>query len=663
MASKKRKASKPKSAPKRDTKAKRGTLAALLYWGMVAGVWLVIAIFGVVVWYSKDLPDVRQQGLAGGRPSVTLLAKDRSELFRFGDLYGEALRPDELPASLPHAVIATEDRRFYSHFGIDLLGLARAVTVNLGAGRIVQGGSTISQQLAKNLFLTPERTLKRKIQEVLLAFWLEWRFSKDEILGLYLNRVYFGAGTYGVEAASRKYFGVSARRVGVLESAVLAGLLKAPSRLAPSRNPKAALQRAEVVLANMVRAGYLTEAEADAAKQAKLRARSRRRISGARYFADWILEQVPDYVGHSDADLVVVTTLAPKLQDSADRLVETLLARQGEKHRIGQAALLAMTPDGAVRAMVGGRDYRDSQYNRAVQARRQPGSTFKPVVYLAGLESGLDPDSILVDKPIEIDGWRPRNFDGRHRGRMTLRDALARSINSVAVQVSERAGRRRVIETARQLGIASRLRPHPSLALGTNEVGLLELTGAYAAFANGGFGVLAHGIQEIRATGGRMLYKRRGGGAGRVVATRQLDQMHDMLQAVIARGSGRRARLDRPAAGKTGTTQEARDAWFVGFTGQLVAGVWLGNDDASPMHDVSGGGFAALLWRDFMTAAHQGLPALALRRSPAGAGTGDDDAILEINVSLDVDKFVERIWKALTSGEDDTPDDDMDRGK
>ena len=269
MASKKRKASKPKSAPKRDTKAKRGTLAALLYWGMVAGVWLVIAIFGVVVWYSKDLPDVRQQGLAGGRPSVTLLAKDRSELFRFGDLYGEALRPDELPASLPHAVIATEDRRFYSHFGIDLLGLARAVTVNLGAGRIVQGGSTISQQLAKNLFLTPERTLKRKIQEVLLAFWLEWRFSKDEILGLYLNRVYFGAGTYGVEAASRKYFGVSPRRVGVLESA----------------------------------------AEADAAKQAKLRARSRRRISGARYFADWILEQVPDYVGHSDADLVVVTTL------------------------------------------------------------------------------------------------------------------------------------------------------------------------------------------------------------------------------------------------------------------------------------------------------------------------------------------------------------------
>jgi penicillin-binding protein 1A len=374
---------------------------------------------------------------------------------------------------------------------------------------------------------------------------------------------------------------------------------------------------------------------------------------------------VPDYVGHSKADLVVVTTLEPELQGAADRLVEALLARQGEKHRIGQAALLAMTPEGAVRALIGGRDYRKSQFNRAIQARRQPGSAFKPVVYLAGLESGLGPDSVLVDAPIDIDGWRPRNASGRHYGRVTMRDALARSINTVAVQISERAGRGRVIETARRLGIASRLRPHPSLALGVNEVGLLELSGAYAVFANGGFGVLPHGIVEIRTTGGRSLYRRRGGGAGRVVAGRHLRQMHDMLQAVLARGSGQRARLDRPAAGKTGTTQNSRDAWFIGFTGQLVAGVWLGNDDASPMREVSGGGFAALLWRDFMTAAHQGLPVLALRRTPVGTTSDDADAELRISVSLDVDKFVERIWKVLTSGESRTEstDEEIDRGK
>ncbi|MDP6705112.1 MAG: PBP1A family penicillin-binding protein [Alphaproteobacteria bacterium] len=654
-----------KPATAKDAKPRRGLVAALLYWGMVLCVWLAIAVFGLVVWYSQDLPDVRQYGLTGKRPSVTLLAADQSELFSFGDLYGETVRPGELPKSLPQAVIATEDRRFYGHFGVDVLGLARAVVANLSAGRVVQGGSTISQQLAKNLFLTPDRTLKRKIQEVLLAFWLEWEFTKDEILGLYLNRVYLGAGTYGVEAAAQKYFGVSARRVSVLESAVLAGLLKAPSRLAPSRNPKGALARAEVVLANMVRSGYLTQAQASAAKRDKLRARPRRRISGARYFADWILEQVPDYVGHSEADLVVLTTLEPGLQTSADALVEALLARQGDKHRIGQAALLAMTPDGAIRAMVGGRDYRDSQFNRAVQARRQPGSAFKPVVYLAGLESGLRPDSTLVDRPIDIGGWRPRNNSGRHHGRVTLRQALARSINTVAVQVSERAGRHNVIETARRLGIASKLKPRPSLALGTNEVGLMELTGAYAAFANGGFGVLPHAIREIRTTAGRRLYRRQGGGPGRVVSAKHLAQMQDMLAAVIAQGSGRRAGIGRPSAGKTGTTQNSRDAWFVGFTGQLVAGVWLGNDDGGPMRDVSGGGYAALLWRDFMAAAHRGLAVVALRRAPAGTAAADEDADISVSVTVKVDKFVERIWKVLSSGDSaDTDDeDDMDRGK
>ena len=644
-------------------KTRRGLWRGLFYWGMVLGVWLVIGVFGLVIWYSHDLPDVKELGVAGRRPSVTLLAADNSEILRFGDLYGEAVQLHELPKTLPEAVLATEDRRFYSHFGVDILGLARAMLANIWAGRIVQGGSTISQQLAKNLFLTPERTLKRKIQEVLLAFWLEYEYSKDEILSLYLNRVYFGAGTYGVEAASQKYFGTSVRRIGLLESAVLAGLLKAPSRLAPTHNPKGARKRAAVVLNNMVAAGYLAPDAAKRTKTARLISKPRRRISGARYFADWVLERVPDYVGHSGTDLVVLTTLRPRLQRRADKVIGAVLAQYGPKHRIGQAGFIAMTPEGAVLAMVGGRDYRDSQFNRAVQAKRQPGSAFKPLVYLAGLETGLTPDTILVDRPIDIDGWKPRNHNGQHYGRVTARDALAKSINTVAVQISERAGRQRVIETAKRLGISSKLRPHPSIALGASEVRLLELTSVYATFANGGRGVLAHGIREVRTTNGRTLYRRRGSGAGPVVAPRQLRQMHDMLQAVIARGSGARAQIGRPAAGKTGTTQNSRDAWFLGYTAQLVAGVWLGNDDGRPMLDVSGGGFAARIWRDFMRAAHANMPVLALRR-PASR-EDDDDAPISVSVSVDVDRFVKRIFDILSSGEPpaEEEDDDKFRGK
>ena len=641
----------------RSPRARHGLLRSLVYWSMIAVIWLVIALFGLVVWYSHDLPDVKQLGLIGDQPSVTLLAADGSEIVSFGDLRGEAVRLGELPATLPQAVLATEDRRFYSHFGLDAFGLARAMWANIRAGRIVQGGSTISQQLAKNLFLTSERTLKRKIQEVLLALWLEYEFSKDQILALYLNRVYFGAGTYGVEAASQKYFGSSARHVDLLQSAILAGLLQAPSRLAPTKNVKGARERAGVVLDNMVEAGYLTQAEADRTKRSRLVERPRRPVSGGRYFADWVLEQVPDYVGRKAGDLVVVTTLEPALQSLADKIVGEVLSQYGAKHRMGQAALLAMTPDGAVLAMIGGRDYQDSQFNRAVQAQRQPGSAFKPIVYLAGLESGLGPETVFEDRPIEIDGWRPRNVDGRFHGRVSMREGLARSINTIAVQVSEYVGRGRVIDTARRLGIASELAPHPSLALGTNEVGVMELTSAYAVFANGGRGVLPFGIQEIRAMGGRVLYRRRGGGLGAVVAARPLRQLQSMMEAVIDEGSGQRAEIGRPVAGKTGTTQNARDAWFVGFTGQMVTGVWLGNDDASPMRDVSGGGFAARIWRDFMRGGHQGLPVVALRE-PAAAPEADDDgrAPVSVTVTVDVGGFIDRIWKVLGGSEPSRPE-------
>ncbi len=605
-----KKAAPPRRAPK-TRKARRGPIAATLKWVATAAVWLVIAATALVTWYATDLPDVDAALAATRRPTVTLLAADGSVLATRGDLYGMPVRVRDLPASLPAAVLATEDRRFYDHFGLDVFGLARAAIANLRAGRIVQGGSTITQQVAKNLFLSPERTLKRKVQEVLLALWLERRLTKDQILTVYLNRVYLGAGTYGVDAAARRYFGRPATEVSLYESAMLAGLLKAPSRYNPARDPDRAARRTERVLAGMVEAGVLSEAEAKAARSTRGAAVVRHRRSG-RHFTDWVLEQVTAYISPGDADTVVTTTLDPALQRMAEATVRETLAGPGRKAGASEAALVALSPDGAVRAMVGGRDYGTSQFNRAVQALRQPGSAFKPVVYLAGLESGLAPGTRLTDAPLTIDDWSPRNFSGRHEGPTTVRDALARSVNTVAVRVSERAGRRQVIDTARRLGLTSPLTARPSLALGASEVALIELTGVYAVFANGGYGVWPYGIEAIHGADGRLLYRRTGAGPGRVVAPRYVAAMNDMLAGVLSAGTGRAAALTRPAAGKTGTSQNFRDAWFLGYSADLVCGVWVGNDDGRPMRDVTGGGLPARMWRNFMAAAHDGLPARPL---------------------------------------------------
>ena len=579
-----------------------------LKWGTVAAVWAVI-VFGVVAaWYATDLPDVDKAFNATRRPVVTVLAADGSTLARRGDVYGHLMRLDELPKALPAAVLATEDRRFYSHFGLDIIGLGRAMAANLAAGRIVQGGSTITQQAAKNLFLTPERTLKRKVQELLLALWLEHKFTKDQILTIYLNRVYLGAGTYGVDAAARKYFNRPASRLSLYQAAMLAGLLKAPSRYNPFSHPARARARTDQVLKNMVAAGVLTAKAMRRAKSGQAIAQTASRPRSSRYFIDWVLEQVPDYVNPGDRDLVVRTTLAPALQRFAEAGVEKALAREGARAGIGQAAFVAITPTGAVRAMVGGRSYSESQFNRATQARRQPGSAFKPFVYLAGLEHGLRPSDILFDEPVTIGGWRPGNFNKRHVGPVSVKDAFARSINTIAVKVAERAGRGKVIEAARRLGLSGDFKPAPSLALGVGEVGLLELTAAYGPFANGGAGVWAYGIEEISDSEGRQLYRRGGSGPGRVVRAGDVAAMNEMLAAAVLHGTGRKARLNRPVAGKTGTSQNFRDAWFIGFSADLIAGVWMGNDNGTPMRDVTGGGAPAKLWRDFMAAAHAGLP-------------------------------------------------------
>ncbi len=591
----------------------------LLTLGLLAGIWGLVGFGALLAYFAYDLPDFNELYIIERRNSISLRAADGSMLATFGDLYGEHRTLAELPKHLPQALLATEDRRFYSHYGIDPVGLARATWHNLRAGRVVQGGSTLTQQLAKNVFLDPSRTLKRKTQELLLAFWLERNFTKDQILEMYLNRVYFGAGAHGVEAAAQRYFDKPADKLSLTESAMLVGLLKAPSRLAPTGNIKSAQARAAQVLENMAAAGYLDDAQAKAAlaRPAQL-ARSRLPMLNARYFADWVVEEVYQLVGRDHADLVVWTSLDARLQQAAEHAAEAALARDGDKLNVDQAAMVALSPDGAVRAMVGGREYLESSFNRATQARRQPGSAFKPILFLTALEQGIRPEDQFIDGPISIDSWSPRNFDGKYAGPLSFAEAAARSTNTVAVQLAERVGRQRVIDTARRLGIVSDLKPHPSLALGAFETGLLELTNAYAAFANGGYTVLAYGVLEVRDGRGNILFRRDGQSVmAHMIDPEPLGELNELLQGVVERGTGRAARIGRPAAGKTGTTSDYRDAWFIGYTPDIIAGVWVGNDNNAPMHKVSGGGMPAQIWRAFMQEAVKGSQPRALPERPA----------------------------------------------
>jgi len=611
-------ARRPAARTRRRPKRRLGgvtRLAVLVFlWGAILGT-------GALGYFALTLPDTSRLAVAERRPSVTIRALDDSILATFGDLFGQPLTLKRMSPELPKAVIATEDRRFYSHFGIDPIGMARAAFADLRAGHIVEGGSTITQQLAKIVFLTPERSFGRKIRETLLALWLEHKFTKDQILEIYLNRAYFGAGAYGVDAAAHRYFGKSAAHLDLFQCAVIAGLLKAPTRFSPISDRARAEGRADQVLDNMVEAGYITSAQAAAAKRhgASSIAYATGR-PGSRYFADWIADQVHQFAGTGDRDLTVDTTLDPKLQVAAEAAIETVIAKHGIKSAVSQGALVAMSPDGAVRAMVGGRDYGESQFNRATQAERQPGSSFKPFVYLAGLEAGLRPDDHFVDAPIRIGNWRPHDYLNRYQGDMTMAEGLAQSINTIAVQVAERAGIANVVAVAHRLGIASPLTPDPSIALGSDEVNLLEMVSAYAPFANGGTGVVAYGIREIHDNAGHVLYRRAGAGPGQVVSPENVAMMNQMLEGVVDHGTGRAARLPRPMAGKTGTTQDYKDAWFIGYTANLVAGVWLGNDDNTPMNRVTGGNLPAAAWHQFMLAATRNLPVEPLPSGPLTTG-------------------------------------------
>tara|TARA_R110002020_G_scaffold255539_4_gene469303 strand:- start:250 stop:2430 length:2181 start_codon:yes stop_codon:yes gene_type:complete len=609
---KRRKAAQPK-ARKSRSRTSRGRLAralrGMVYWCFVLAIWGGIALGGIVAYYGARMPSAATWSIPDRPPNVKIVSVNRETMANRGATGGEALLLGDMSPYIPEAVIAIEDRRFYSHFGVDPFGLARAMLANLTAGGMVQGGSTLTQQLAKNLFLSPERTVERKVQEVLLAFWLEHRFTKDQILEMYLNRVYFGSGAYGVEAASRRYFRKPASDVTLAEAALLAGLLKAPSRLSPARDPKAAEARAQVVLAAMRDHGMVTDSEiATALTSPQVRAKSYW-TGSENYVADMVMQRLPDLVGPITEDLVVETTIDFQLQRDAEKALRAALDENGAKLDVGQGALVSLDGTGAVRALIGGREYATSQFDRATDALRQPGSAFKPFVYTAALEQGRTPLSVRNDAPVRIGKWTPENYDGKYRGEVTLSDALTHSLNTVAAQLVMEVGPKTVVQTARRLGIEAPLQANASIALGTSEVSLLELTGAYAPFMNGGYKATPHVIRKVTTQDGKVLYENAYDNPPRVIDPAVAAMMNRMLVRVVEEGTGRKARMDGwPAAGKTGTTQSYRDALFVGYTANLVTGVWFGNDDGKPMKKVTGGGLPAEAWKAFMQGAHSGLP-------------------------------------------------------
>jgi penicillin-binding protein 1A len=597
----------PGPQPAQNRKPKRKAtwpyvLVMLSAWGV---------IFGGLFFshFLSSLPDVRNLMISGPSQDVTILDDHGRLIARRGLTQGAMVRVEDLPDFVPNAFIAIEDRRFRSHIGIDPIGLTRAAVENMINGHVVQGGSTLTQQLAKNLFLSPGRTLDRKMQEAMLALYLESRYSKNQILTLYLNRVYFGAGVFGIEGAAEKFFGKHANELSLTEAAMIAGSVKAPARYNPLSDMDAGVARAQVVLTAMKDAGFIDANTMNLAESTRPRVVRANGTPGSGFFADWIMAHLNDYVGASSEPVIVETSFDLDAQTMAEHAVTQGLADEGQKLKASQAALVAMTPDGAVRAMVGGREYGGSGFNRATDAVRQPGSAFKPFVYLTALEHGHNIDEMVNDGPVDIHGWKPTDFEGHFKGRIPLIEAFAESSNSVSAQLTDELGPREVVRTARRLGIVSPLSAVASLALGTSGVTPVELTGAYASFANGGYGVQPFGVVRIRTRSGHVLFQHRAPTTGEVMSANDNTQMTRLMTEVTATGTGKAARLDeRPTAGKTGTTQDFHDAWFVGFTGDLVCGVWIGNDNNAPMVKATGGTLPAHIFHAFMSDAEQGLP-------------------------------------------------------
>ena len=612
-----------------------GAAASLAFLGSIAGLWLAFIVMAPRVPGGADMWNVNRQS------AIIVLDRNGEEIAARGARYGEQVEPDELPGYFVAAILSTEDRRFYDHSGVDLRGTLRAAMANAKSGSVVQGGSTITQQLAKNLFLSAAQTYDRKIREAQLALWLEGHYTKNQILSLYINRIYLGAGTYGVESAAQTYFAKSARDVTLAEAAMLAGLPKAPSTYAPTQNPKGAERRASEVLDNLLETGAITPFDAREARQNPARVINQNTDSDLGYFFDYAAARAKAIAGDVAGDIVVTTTIDQKLQRDAEAAVTAALTVDNRLKGADQAALIAYDADGALRAMVGGRSYKESQFNRAVQAKRQPGSAFKPFVYAAAMEAGLTPNSRFIDQPVEYDGWAPTNYTDGYIGPVRLTEAMAKSINTVAVQVSERIGQSKVAETAMRFGVPD-VSSFRAIALGAVDLTLEDLTGAYLPFARSGLKPEPYAISKIETLNGGVVFEHKAASPERVMTKRAAKNMNHLLYQVMHSGTGRRASLGRRhAAGKTGTTNDWRDAWFVGYTPQITAGVWVGNDDYRPMDKITGGTIPAEIWKSFMISAHQGLSLASIDGAYPAVSYASEPTLL--NFYTDVSSGFDRV--------------------
>ena len=605
----------PKSGGGGPRRPKRTPLQALLYWGLVVGIWGVIFIAAFLAVFARGLPDTSRLYEIQRQPSITYLDRSGILIATRGSQYAPPVDIDHLPTYVPAAFVAIEDRRFYNHMGFDPVGMVRMVVVDLRERRYAQGASTITQQLARNLFLTPDQKVRRKVQELMLAVWLEWKFSKKQILALYMNRVYFGAGAYGLEAAAQRFFNKPASQLSVGEAALLAGLLKSPTHYSPVSETTRAERRATIVLDKMVEIHAITPAQRDEAFEHPVQVSKSLSSQHAQYFVDWVDGQVRQLVGQPQTDLVVETTLDLSINGLAEAAARGVIEK-AKGRGVEQAAIVALDGAGRVRAMVGGVDYGDSQFNRAVTAKRQAGSSFKPFVYLTAMEAGRTPEEVVVDEPLTIGNWSPKNYTNRYLGPITIATAVAQSINTVAARVADEVGRDKVAATAHRLGIVSPIGTDPSMALGAVEVSPLEMAQAYAPFSNGGNLAMSYGIERIRTADGKVLYENRPGARTNVIGNPALTYMNQMLRGVIHGGTGGRASVaGYDIAGKTGTTSDYKDAWYVGYTGGFVAAVWTGKDNNTPMAKVTGGTEPAEIWRAFTAAT---LPRLQVQTIPGG---------------------------------------------
>ena len=589
----------PKRRVARKRSSKKTFKKQLLKMAFVSIFPAFILLGGYVFYCYLTLPDINVAFSKTRQPSTTIIAENGNEIKTFGNTFSSVVYPKDLPSYVPDAIINVEDRRFYQHFGFDLIGLTRAALTNVFKKRYAQGASTITQQVAKNLFLTPQKSVKRKVQELLLSFWLEHKFTKEQILTLYLNRVYLGAGTYGIEAAANKYFGKSSVDLTLKEAAVIAGLLKAPSRYNPIYSKQNALERANVVLKVMLDQKSISQEQYQKAKNEPLHDTTKYKVEGARHFADMAYQEVNRYIGERDQDIYVSTTLDQELQQKAEQILRDMVLIN-KKNNVTEGALVILDYNGAIKALVGGIDYEKSQFNRATEALRQPGSAFKTFVYITALQHSFEPEDIISDRPVKIGRWTPQNINQKYYGDVSMAFAFEHSLNLATVNLSRHFSLNDVIKNAKKMGITTDLKKTPSIVLGTSEVKVIDMASAYLSIANGGYGAWPYAIEEIYSKDGHQLYRRHHDEDVRILDEKTVRQITKMLENVVRSGTAKAAEISGFVAGKTGTSQDYRDAWFVGFTDKYVAAIWVGNDDNSAMKNITGGNLPAKIFAQIM---------------------------------------------------------------